>query len=93
MIKRNVSVPKMKSSKEKDLQEIKKKLRKMYLKEKAKRRKTLFTKFIDPKKCIERKYHETKLFEKKVQDLKAKNLLHMYSIDPLFQMIYMKKHT
>jgi hypothetical protein len=81
----------MKTTKERDLQEIKKKLRKMYLKEKTKRRKTLFTKFIDPKKCIERKYHETKLFEKKVQELKNKNLLHMYSIDPLFQMIYVKK--
>jgi predicted nucleic acid-binding OB-fold protein len=81
----------MKTTKERDLQEIKKKLRKMYLKEKTKRRKTLFTKFIDLKKCIERKYHETKLFEKKVQELKNKNLLHMYSIDPLFQMIYVKK--
>ena len=76
---------------EKDLLSLKKKLKKMYMKFKKNRPRTQRTHFINPHKCIERTYRETKLFEKKVQELKSKHLLKYYTIDPLFQMIYKNK--
>ena len=86
------SLPKMtKHRNEKDLHEIKKKLKKMYSIAKNKRPRTKITAFINPSTCIERKYHETKKFEKKIQELQSKRVLHHYTIEPLFQMIYLKK--
>ena len=47
---------------DKDLQEIKEKLKTMYSKEKSRRPCTKRCAFINPNKCIERKYRETKKF-------------------------------
>ena len=76
---------------EKDLQQIKNKLKTMYSVAKSRRPRTKRCDFINPNQFIEKKYHETKKFEKKVRELKAKHLLQHYRIEPLFQMIHLKK--
>ena len=80
-----------KNGNEKDLHEIKKKLKKMYAIAKKRRPTTKITAFINQSTCIERKYHETKKFKKKIQELQTKRILQNYTIEPLFQMIYLKK--
>ena len=59
-----------KNGNEKDLHEIKKKLKKMYTIAKKRRPTTKITAFINPSTCIERKYHETKKFEKRYKNFK-----------------------
>ena len=47
--------------------------------------------FIHPAYFIEKRYMENKRFEKRIRQLQNKHKLQQYTIDPLFQMIFLKE--
>ena len=72
------------------IQNMKERLKQLYAKAKHQRPRIHKTHFIHFNKCIENRYNETKQFQKKILQLKKKKLLHRYTIEPIFQMIYLK---
>ena len=62
----------------------------MYTEAKRQRPRTLTTDFIHPGTFIQMRQKESKMFEKKVIELKSKRIIHKYKINTLFQIITKK---
>ena len=71
--------------------QIKHKLKKLYNQAKEQRPRTILIPFRHPAHFIEKRYIENKQFEKKIRELQIKHKLQQYTIDPLFQMIFLKQ--
>ena len=71
-------------------QEFKQHLKQMYTEAKRQRPRTLTTDFIHPGTFIQMRQKESKMFEKKVIELKSKRIIHNYKINTLFQIITKK---
>ena len=79
-----------KTTKDKTTQQFKQHLKQMYTEAKRQRPRTLTTDFIHPGTFIQMRQKETKMFEKKVIELKSKRIIHNYKINTLFQIITKK---
>ena len=79
-----------KTTKDKTTQQFKQHLKQMYTEAKRQRPRTLTTDFIHPGTFIQMRQKESKMFEKKVIELKSKRIIHNYKINTLFQIITKK---
>ena len=75
---------------DKTTQQFKQHLKQMYTEAKRQRPRTLTTDFIHPGTFIQMRQKESKMFEKKVIELKSKRIIHNYKINTLFQIITKK---
>ena len=73
------------------MDKIKQRLRNSYKKAKQQRPRIMIIPFIHPAYFIEKRYMENKRFEKRIRQLQNKHKLQQYTIDPLFQMIFLKE--
>ena len=88
--KTNDKTTKDKTTKDKTTQQFKQHLKQMYTEAKRQRPRTLTTDFIHPGTFIQMRQKESKMFEKKVIELKSKRIIHKYKINTLFQIITKK---